>query len=88
MASLKSEIQNIELSLQKERISMSKIESKLKEAKKQRLYLKNKAKIVVFSEYKQICKEIVFYTTSAGDLTKKIDELLIKYEKYKRSQKS
>jgi hypothetical protein len=82
------DIDSIKISLDKEKDVLSKVTKRLSILKEQRKLLKNKAKVVSLLEYKNIIFEILNDSKLLVDVTKKVDELLVKYEKNQRNQKS
>jgi hypothetical protein len=82
------DIDCIKISLDKEKDVLSKVTKRLSILKEQRKLLKNKAKVVSLLEYKNIIFEILNDSKLLVDVTKKVDELLVKYEKNQRNQKS
>lgn len=87
MGKNKETLTEIELALTKEKDSLNKQSVLFQNLIKQRKNLKNKAKIVSLLEYKKIVIEILEIEKNINDTNKKIDELLIKYEKNKKNQK-
>lgn len=87
MGKNKETLTEIELALAKEKDGLNKQSILFQSLIKQRKNLKNKAKIVSLLEYKKIVVEILEIEKNITDTNKKIDELLIKYEKNKKNQK-
>lgn len=88
MTKVNTPLDNIELSLNKGKLLLSKTTGRLNTLRTQRKFLKKEAKIVSLSEYKVIVKEIVETINLLKETSKKIDELSIQYENSKRNQKS
>lgn len=88
MTKAKDALLDIEVALAKEKSLLTKYSVNLESAIGQRKNLKNKAKIVSLLEYKEIVKEIIDNKKKTAETSKRIAELLIKYEQNKKNQKS
>jgi hypothetical protein len=76
----------LELSLNKEKANVSKIQKQVTLLMKQRKHLKNEAKVVSLSEFRKIVKEIVATKTLLEQAQKRALELEIQHEKEQAHQ--
>jgi hypothetical protein len=88
MAKVKQKVDELEISLNKEKEAYSKLKIAINELTKQRTFLKNKAKVVSLSEYKKIVVEFLEKTKIIEKTVEKLILLESEYEKAKRNQKS